>query len=69
MSADASASDYVQGFRALAQLVRREFPARRSLAEIAELWGDGIPADWIAALRRLESSWPEPGDRLGDQAL
>ena len=40
---------------ALVHLVREEYPARYSLAEIAEIWGQATPAQ-VEALRAL----PEP---------
>ena len=39
---------------ALASLVRSEYGERYTLDEIAELWGEGITPDEVAALRVLE---------------
>jgi hypothetical protein len=37
----------------LARLVRDEFPAERSLIEIADIWGNATPAE-LEALRAVE---------------
>ena len=43
------------GYRALAGLVRAEYPDRLTLAAIAATWGDGITDEQVDALRVLEA--------------
>lgn len=45
---------------ALATLVRKEYPDRCSLAEIAETWGEGITPEQVEALRVLDGEFIEP---------
>ena len=47
--------DLERALEALVQLVREEYPAHHSVAEIAEIWGQATPAQ-VEALRAL----PEP---------
>ena len=44
---------------ALATLVRQEAPVGMPLAEIAEIWGEGVTNEQIAALRQLEGQGPK----------
>jgi hypothetical protein len=39
---------------ALTKLVMAEYPENYSLAEIGYTWGEGLPPEEIAALKRLE---------------
>lgn len=51
---------------ALARLVRLDNPEDRTLSEIAHLWGEGIPDEHRAALRRIEPQLAEALLRLFD---
>src|SRR5438045_2840358 len=46
--------DYRLAYEALRELVLAEYPADRSVDDIAETWGEGITERQIDALRRVE---------------
>jgi hypothetical protein len=43
-----------QACRALASLVRMEYPSHLTLADVAQRWGEGITPDQVKALRWFE---------------
>ena len=45
--------DAREAIRALIPLVKREYPSRYSLREIAETWGTNVTEPQLAALSRL----------------